>query len=593
MRVPMLQPIIRTILVITSVLLPLSNAFAATNYDRQAAVLNTVWYDTHVYCGNDTGVATAAVPPGSANAGGAIVAASYYGGGYDASSGWYKSNNDQGGRTPYDDNGVGTDGKPLGTPKETGASFAELSMGTALGHLKGRDSTPGDKIAITYKGKTIIAEKRDIGSGGPGMADPNDKNNPPKVYPRAIDLWWEAAKLLNFTDGSGLVSWHKVDAATPVTPLGGTPSAVPASNGSSDSCCATPGDIGTASGNDNVGTAFKFFISQGLSPQAAAGIVGNLKEESGVNPNSHQYGGGVGRGIAQWSFGGRWDSSQPMNLVKFAGTKSKSPTDLMLQLNFVWYELNNGFHHVLTALKKPGISIKEATLIFEADYEIAGTPHNNVRLDQAQKIFNKYGGSAAAAGPPSGGSVGTNDAQCSTGGVGNVGPDGYVFPVEPQLKSKNSHVAGLSALPCPSASCHHDGTAAFDIGRQPGSDSSTGAAEYAIRGGTIENSHIYAGQSGCYSFHIKADDGWDYYYTHTRSPIFIGLGKGPHVTAGQKVAEIGRRACTGNSSLPHLHIDRGWPKGDPGGIACNPPGRPCRDRDFTPLMNKIFNALPN
>src|SRR5262245_59249479 len=63
----------------------------------------------------------------------------------------------------------------------------------------------------------------------------------------------------------------------------------------------------TAFANDFA--AFTFFVSKGLTPIQAAGIVGNLDQESGVDPNSVQYGGGPGRGIAQWSVGGRWDTS--------------------------------------------------------------------------------------------------------------------------------------------------------------------------------------------------------------------------------------------------------------------------------------------
>ena len=40
----------------------------------------------------------------------------------------------------------------------------------------------------------------------------------------------------------------------------------------------------------------------------AAGIIGNLDQESGMDPTISQYDGGPGRGIAQWSTGGRWDT---------------------------------------------------------------------------------------------------------------------------------------------------------------------------------------------------------------------------------------------------------------------------------------------
>src|SRR5205823_3502134 len=54
-------------------------------------------------------------------------------------------------------------------------------------------------------------------------------------------------------------------------------------------------------------TAFEFFVGKGLSDVQAAAIVGNLQQESSINPSSVQPG-GPGRGIAQWSTGARWNA---------------------------------------------------------------------------------------------------------------------------------------------------------------------------------------------------------------------------------------------------------------------------------------------
>ena len=62
------------------------------------------------------------------------------------------------------------------------------------------------------------------------------------------------------------------------------------------------------SGDTNAEKSWNFFISKGCNEYAAAGILGNLKQESGIEPNKQQYDGGVGRGIAQWTYNeGRWD----------------------------------------------------------------------------------------------------------------------------------------------------------------------------------------------------------------------------------------------------------------------------------------------
>src|SRR6478609_5553836 len=73
-------------------------------------------------------------------------------------------------------------------------------------------------------------------------------------------------------------------------------------------------ELATAFANDK--PAFDFFVAKGLTNFQAAGIVGNLDQESGVNPASVQAG-GPGRGIAQWSVGGRWDTSSNDNVLAY------------------------------------------------------------------------------------------------------------------------------------------------------------------------------------------------------------------------------------------------------------------------------------
>ena len=90
-------------------------------------------------------------------------------------------------------------------------------------------------------------------------------------------------------------------------------------------------------GNDKI--AFDYFVSKGLTDVEAAGVVGNMDQESGMSPTIAQIGGGPGRGIAQWSVGGRWDSSHHDNVVWYASQHGASRYSLDLQLDFIWYEL--------------------------------------------------------------------------------------------------------------------------------------------------------------------------------------------------------------------------------------------------------------
>src|SRR5437868_4270446 len=77
--------------------------------------------------------------------------------------------------------------------------------------------------------------------------------------------------------------------------------------------------------------AYEFFVCQGLTNFQSAGIVGNLDQESGANPAAVQPG-GPGRGIAQWSVGGRWDTDANDNVLWYAGTRGQSSGSLNLQL---------------------------------------------------------------------------------------------------------------------------------------------------------------------------------------------------------------------------------------------------------------------
>lgn len=80
-------------------------------------------------------------------------------------------------------------------------AFAELMMGHALGDLP-----YGTKLRISYRankeeaGKTVIAEKLDIGLGG----------NPINGHARRVDLWYQTAHALDFK-GLGVIEIQRVD----------------------------------------------------------------------------------------------------------------------------------------------------------------------------------------------------------------------------------------------------------------------------------------------------------------------------------------------------------------------------------------------
>ena len=142
----------------------------------------------------------------------------------------------------------------------------------------------------------------------------------------------------------------------------------------------------TAFANDQA--AFDYFIGKGLTNFQAAGIVGNLDQESGVNPDSVQAG-GPGRGIAQWSVGGRWDTSPNDNVEEYAAGQGESMTSLDLQLQFIWYELTNIGYGYSTL--KATTNVTDATIAFMDDYEICGDCLSSQRVSYAESVLSAYG----------------------------------------------------------------------------------------------------------------------------------------------------------------------------------------------------------
>ncbi|WP_018158030.1 phage tail tip lysozyme [Demetria terragena] len=144
-------------------------------------------------------------------------------------------------------------------------------------------------------------------------------------------------------------------------------------------------------GSNNQKAAFTFFVNAGYTKQQAAGIVGNLMQESGisVNPNAVQSP-GLGRGIAQWSVGGRWDKDSKDNVVWYAGQQGQDRWSLNLQLKFVTYELNTFSYYGKSSLKA-ATTVRAATIAFQDKYEGCGTCHTETRVSYANQVFNQYG----------------------------------------------------------------------------------------------------------------------------------------------------------------------------------------------------------
>lgn len=164
---------------------------------------------------------------------------------------------------------------------------------------------------------------------------------------------------------------------------------------------------------DNTEKIWKYLKSKGLNDYGAAGLMGNLYAESGLNPknlqNSYekklgytdaQYTAAVdngkyknfvkdsaGYGLAQWTY---WSRKQA--LIDFCKTAGTSIGDLDMQLNFLWKELSDGYRGVINVLMN-ATSIIEASNTVLLQFERPADQSASVQLKRAeygQAYYDKY-----------------------------------------------------------------------------------------------------------------------------------------------------------------------------------------------------------
>lgn len=183
----------------------------------------------------------------------------------------------------------------------------------------------------------------------------------------------------------------------------------------------------------NEKTIYEFFVGKGLKNFQAAGVVGNLIQESGLDPTIHQYNNGPGRGLAQWSAGARWDTTDGDNVKDYAAEHGNQDVySLSLQLDFIWYELTTFDDYGLAPLKA-STTVEQATQVFEdefegcvyANYPVCALPQ---RITNAKAILKTYGdtvvGGGGSGGGGGGGTGGGGGGGSSAGGGGAGGAAG-------------------------------------------------------------------------------------------------------------------------------------------------------------------------
>ena len=163
-----------------------------------------------------------------------------------------------------------------------------------------------------------------------------------------------------------------------------------------DDDCDTEGSTtSTLSGSDNVAKIFNYFVGKGLADYQSAGILGNIHHESGFEPMRAQgifdrlvsgkdweQAVGGGWGLVQWTPGSK--------MVDPTIAAGKNPDDLIVQLDFIWDQLEGRGPIPEKAagdeVKAAG-DVAAATIAFETKYERhAGAPQPG-RIAKAEEIL--------------------------------------------------------------------------------------------------------------------------------------------------------------------------------------------------------------
>lgn len=117
--------------------------------------------------------------------------------------------------------------------------------------------------------------------------------------------------------------------------------------------------ISPAEVNSNAKFAYQYYQQKGIPSHVAAGIVGNLMQESGLNPNASGDN-GLATGVAQWH------PDRFKGLQGWAQASGKNPFSLQTQLDYVLHESQQrgDFGHLLSTRNSA-----EAAYVFAKKFE--------------------------------------------------------------------------------------------------------------------------------------------------------------------------------------------------------------------------------
>ncbi|MHC9534405.1 phage tail spike protein [Enterococcus faecalis] len=267
----------------------------------------------------------------------------------------------------------------------------------------------------------------------------------------------------------------------------------------------------------NAWAVWQFLKSKGYSEQAAAGILGNMDQESGIMPDIDEGGGGPGYGLVQWTspIAGESGRAYVQRLLGQAGI-SGDYRNITTQLKLLDWHMHNGQYIPSAAYPysvaqfKALTDIGTATMAFEANFERPAVTHPE-RIPMAQYWYELL-----------------HNLKPGTNKWVNPVRSSYTITQEWDEIGWGTNVI-------------HGG---IDIASMPAGSM---PPVYVARSGTVETV-TYDGTGGNYVV-IKHDDGYWTYYGHLDS---VDLSVGDKVTTNSRVGIMG---ATGLASGVHLHFE--------------------------------------
>lgn len=145
--------------------------------------------------------------------------------------------------------------------------------------------------------------------------------------------------------------------------------------------------------SDRPAHAFQRFVSAGLPDHVAAGLVGNLMQESGpdINPaavgdNGNAYG------------AGQWNGPRRHAYLGFASQRGVDPSDFDTQIDFLLHEgqtsEKDAWGRIMAAK-----TAEEAAILGSNHFWRPGAPHNENRAAYARRVFETRPVAEAPAAP--------------------------------------------------------------------------------------------------------------------------------------------------------------------------------------------------